>query len=80
MSASPSGGDGGLLGDLVDERTAAEQVGVKLPTIQSMRFRGQIPFLRLGGGRLIRYSRRQLEEWLTSKQNVPSAKAKAVSK
>lgn len=35
-------------------------------TQAAMRSRGQLPFIRLGGGRIIRYSRSALRAWLAA--------------
>lgn len=40
---------------------------LKRGTQDSMRSRGQIPFFRLGGGKIIRYSRRDLTAWLADR-------------
>jgi hypothetical protein len=39
---------------------------IKLGTQKALRARGQVPFLRLGGGRLIRYRRSAIEAWLSA--------------
>lgn len=39
---------------------------IRKGTQAAMRSRGQLPFLRLGGGRIIRYRRSQLIEWLAA--------------
>lgn len=32
-----------------------------------MRRRGQVPFYRLGGGKIIRYSRAEIEQWFAAR-------------
>jgi len=53
--------------DILTPEDVAREFLIKLGTQGAMRSRGQIPFFRLGGGKLIRYSRRELQAWLASK-------------
>ncbi len=57
--------------DAPDEVLTPEDVErefkIKRGTQGAMRSRGQIPFFRLGGGKLIRYSRTRLNAWLATK-------------
>lgn len=41
----------------------------KIPrgTQAAMRSRGQVPFFRLGGGRIIRYRRSEIEQWISQR-------------
>lgn len=63
---------------LGDEYLTADDVqrelGIPKSTQATMRHRKQIPFIRLGGGRIIRYKRAELEAWLAAK-SVPPATA-----
>ena len=45
-------------------------------TQKSMRSRGQIPFVRLGGGRLIRYRRTTIEGWFAENAEPVTAPVK----
>ncbi len=47
-------------------------------TLRALRHRGQIPFLRLGGGRIIRYRRADIDAWLSA--HAVAGGSKAVSK
>lgn len=53
--------------DLINERQAAEFIGLAMPTLRSWRQRqriGQPPYYKLCGA--IRYKRSELIEWLAS--------------
>lgn len=67
-NATPSAGE--LLTDADLERES------KIPrgTLRALRHRGQIPFLRLGGGRIIRYRRADIEKWLADSTVAIGAK------
>jgi hypothetical protein len=41
----------------------------KIPkgTQSALRSRGQLPFFRLGGGRIIRYRRSEIEAWIAAR-------------
>jgi hypothetical protein len=43
------------------------ELGIKPKTQGALRSRGQIPFYRLGGGRIIRYRRSEIEVWIASR-------------
>ena len=47
---------------LVDERTAAQLLGVSPRTIWTLRQRGELPYVRVGP-RLVRYRPADLERW-----------------
>lgn len=57
--------------DIADDILTVEDVEreykIKRGTQGAMRSRRQIPFFRLGGGRLIRYRRADIEAWLSSR-------------
>jgi predicted DNA-binding transcriptional regulator AlpA len=42
------------------------ELGLKRATQGTLRSRGQIPFYRLGGGRIIRYRRSEIEAWIAA--------------
>lgn len=49
------------------------QYQIKRGTQAAMRSRGQIPFLKLGGGRIVRYRRSEIEAWLSARAVAPTA-------
>ena len=57
--------------DAIDEILTPEDFEreLKIPkgTQAAMRSRGQVPFFRLGGGRIIRYRRSELLQWLAGR-------------
>jgi predicted DNA-binding transcriptional regulator AlpA len=58
-----------LMADTADVLTPLEleqQYKIKRGTQATLRHRRQIPFMKLGGGRLIRYSRPAIEAWLAT--------------
>jgi len=61
MSTTP--GDSELLTD--DDLTRL--TAIKRGTLRALRSRGQIPYVRLGGGRIIRYRRADIEQWIASR-------------
>ena len=56
--------------EMVPYPVAAAITGLKIPTIQSMVCRRQVPFYRLGK-RLVVFSRRELEAWMKERRVDP---------
>jgi excisionase family DNA binding protein len=51
---------------LLDYRQTARLLNVKLPTLYSLKCRGQLPFVRVSG-RLIRFDLAELRRWLDAR-------------
>jgi phage terminase Nu1 subunit (DNA packaging protein) len=49
---------------LVDERVVSEIAGIKIRTLRKWRLQGRGPTVRRIEGRLVRYSLREVEDWL----------------
>lgn len=58
--------------DKIRYRAAAAFIGVPLSTLYSMVCRKQIPHIRLGG-RLVVFSRAELETWMNERRVSPAA-------
>ena len=55
--------------ELLTTKEAAEHVGLSVSTLNQYRVTGRGPkYIRLGGSRLVRYDRAQLEAWALSDQ------------
>lgn len=62
--------------DLLDTKQAAKFVGLSESTLNQYRVSGRGPrFIRLGGSRLVRYDRRELETWARSDQRLSTSEA-----
>lgn len=53
-------------GDILTPADLERRYKIKQGTQKALRARRQLPFLRLGGGKLIRYRVREIEAWLSS--------------
>lgn len=53
--------------DVLTPEDVEREFKLRVGTQASMRSRGQLPYFKLGGGRIIRYRRRELVEWMQSK-------------
>lgn len=62
--------------DLIKYDETARIIRVPIPTLYSMVSRGAIPHIRISG-RLVRFSRRTIMEWLKSKEVSCSTKGGA---
>lgn len=62
--------------DLLTTKQAAKFVGLSESTLNQYRVTGRGPrFIRLGGSRLVRYDRRELETWARSDQRLSTSEA-----
>ena len=62
--------------DLLTTKQAAQFVGLSESTLNQYRVTGRGPkFIRLGGTRLVRYDRAQLEAWALSDQRQSTSEA-----
>ena len=62
--------------DLLTTKQAAKFVGLSQSTLNQYRVSGRGPrFIRLGGSRLVRYDRRELETWARSDQRLSTSEA-----
>ena len=62
--------------DLLTTKQAAQFVGLSESTLNQYRVTGRGPkFIRLGGSRLVRYDRHQLEAWARSDQRQSTSQA-----
>lgn len=62
--------------DLLTTKQAAKFVGLSESTLNQYRVSGRGPrFIRLGGSRLVRYDRRELEAWARSDQRLSTSEA-----
>ena len=53
--------------ELLTTTELVELTGITPKTLAALRARRQIPFVRLGGGRLVRYRRRDVLAWIESR-------------
>ena len=63
--------------DIMTSEDVEREFKIKRGTQGAMRSRGQIPFHRLGSGKIIRYSRQELSEWFTL-STVPAVSARTL--
>jgi excisionase family DNA binding protein len=62
--------------DFLTVSEAADHVGMSRSTLNQYRVTGKgPPFFKLGGSRLIRYDRAQLEQWARSRQLQSTSEA-----
>lgn len=52
--------------ELLTDADLSRESQIPRGTLRALRHRGQIPFLRLGGGRIIRYRRADIDAWLAA--------------
>lgn len=64
----------GAPSDVLTPEDVERDYQIKRGTQGAMRSRGEIPFLKLGGGRLVRYRRSEIEAWLNARSVPASAK------
>ena len=60
---------------LLDDRQAAQYLGVKPTTLQVWRSTGRYPIEHLKIGRLVRYRRSALDAWLAARTVKPAGAA-----
>jgi predicted DNA-binding transcriptional regulator AlpA len=57
---------------LVDERAVSELTGIKVRTLRKWRLQGRGPEVRRIEGRLVRYSLRDVQDWMRGQPRLKS--------
>lgn len=56
---------------LLDTKEVAEMLRVSSHAVRSWVQKGQIPYLRIGGGRLVRFQEQKIREWIETRRCNP---------
>jgi phage terminase Nu1 subunit (DNA packaging protein) len=57
---------------LVDEQVVSEMTGIKIRTLRKWRLQGRGPIVRRVEGRLVRYSLRDVQDWMHKQPSLRS--------